>query len=294
MSVMFYVSNKKKLFFYEKPLTIKQILELDKDLQQFTYFDNYDENTSIEKVDILSLGNDLCGRGFEIAFDKKNQKYMIRITTPATTYDWKLMLVFIEKLAITMHSNIQHENGTVYKPNTIHDFNYMFDIEYGINHLNSIEMPEIIFDGLKRPVFLKKDTIQQIVNSQNMIKEFEKIMNKTQNLQSFSANCAYFKNNQDEIFGIYTITMHTAISLPYKPFVEIKNMDITQNSQVSYYNIALVVFEDENDYDTYQVYKTLKYEKFIEQLQEHQYSWIDDGYIELKPLSKLEFDKFVA
>lgn len=68
---MFYVSNKKKLFSYEKPLTIKQILELDKDLQQFTYFDNYDENTSIEKIDILSLGNDLCGRGFELAFDKK-------------------------------------------------------------------------------------------------------------------------------------------------------------------------------------------------------------------------------
>ena len=299
MSISFYVKNKKKFLGYEKVLNVESALTiLDKELNTYNT-GNIDINdlllSPVSNYQCLLIGEDkVSARGFELSYDNKNKDYAVRIFTPSSREDWLLALEYIKALAKKFDSEIINERGEVYTVDNIDKFNYESDILYGIevitSNLKSGEAHKYSIFGIDRVVSFNQEMLDKINNSDSPIDTFSNIVKEIQYLDAYSAHQQFYKNKADgKIIGAYTLTQNLRTILPYKPSVEFENSDIVKNDEISFWNIALVTINgDENDPNSYQVAGNLNYDDFIKKLPINKYKFIDASYIMVEPLSKEE------
>ncbi|WP_338969628.1 DUF4299 domain-containing protein [Fusobacterium nucleatum] len=299
MSISFYVKNKKKFLGYEAVLNVEEALTiLDKELNSYNT-GNIDVNdlllSPVSNYECLLIGEDkVSARGFEISYDNKNKDYAVRIFTPSSREDWLLALEYIKALAKKFGSEIVNERGEVYTVDNIDKFNYESDILYGIevitSNMKSGEAHNYTIFGIDRVVSLNQEMLDKINNSNSPIDTFSNIVKEIQYLDAYSAHQQFYKNKTDgKIIGAYTLTQNLRTILPYKPSVEFENSDIVKNDEISFWNIALVTINgDENDPNSYQVAGNLNYDDFIKKLPINKYKFIDASYIMVEPLSKEE------
>ena len=299
MSISFYVKNKKKFLGYEKVLNVESALTiLDKELNTYNT-GNIDINdlllSPVSNYQCLLIGEDkVSARGFELSYDNKNKDYAVRIFTPSSREDWLLALEYIKALAKKFNSEIVNERGEVYTVDNIDKFDYENDILYGIevitSNLKSGEAHKYSIFGIDRVVSFNQEMLDKINNSDSPIDTFSNIVKEIQYLDAYSAHQRFYKNNEDyRIIGAYTLTENLRTILPYKPSVEFENSDIVKNDEISFWNIALVTINgDENDQNSYQVAGNLNYDDFIKKLSVNKYKFIDASYIMVEPLSKEE------
>ena len=299
MSISFYVKNKKKFLGYEKVLNVESALTiLDKELNTYNT-GNIDINdlllSPVSNYECLLIGEDkVSARGFELSYDNKNKDYAVRIFTPSSREDWLLALEYIKALAKKFNSEIVNERGEVYTVDNIDKFNYERDILYGIevitSNMKSGEADNYAIFGIDRVVSFNQEMLDKINNSDSPIDTFSNIVKEIQYLDAYSAHQQFYKNKADgKIIGAYTLTQNLRTILPYKPSVEFENSDIVKNDEISFWNIALVTINgDENDPNSYQVIRNLNYDDFIKKLPINKYKSIDASYIMVEPLSKEE------
>ena len=299
MSISFYVKNKKKFLGYEAVLNVEEALTiLDKELNSYNT-GNIDVNdlllSPVSNYECLLIGEDkVSARGFEISYDNKNKDYAVRIFTPSSREDWLLALEYIKALAKKFGSEIVNERGEVYTVDNIDKFDYENDILYGIevitSNLKSGEAHNYSIFGIDRVVSFNQEMLDKINNSDSHIDTFSNIVKEIQYLDAYSAHQQFYKNKTDgKIIGAYTLTQNLRTILPYKPSVEFENSDIVKNDEISFWNIALVTINgDENDPNSYQVAGNLNYDDFIKKLPINKYKFIDASYIMVEPLSKEE------
>ena len=299
MSISFYVKNKKKFLGYEAVLNVEEALTiLDKELNSYNT-GNIDINdlllSPVSNYECLLIGEDkVSARGFELSYDNKNKIYAVRIFTPSSREDWLLALEYIKALAKKFNSEIVNERGEVYTVDNIDKFDYENDILYGIevitSNLKSGEAHKYSIFGIDRVVSFNQEMLDKINNSDSPIDTFSNIVKEIQYLDAYSAHQQFYKNKADgKIIGAYTLTQNLRTILPYKPSVEFENSDIVKNDEISFWNIALVTINgDENDPNSYQVAGNLNYDDFIKKLPENKYKFIDASYIMVEPLNKEE------
>ena len=299
MSISFYVKNKKKFLGYETVLNVESALTLlNKELNVYNN-KNIDINdlllSPVSNYECLLIGEDkVSARGFELSYDNKNKSYVVRIYTPSSREDWLLALEYIKALAKKFGSEILNERGEVYTVDNIDKFDYENDILYGIevitSNLKSGEAHNYSIFGIDRVVSFNQEMLDKINNSDSHIDTFSNIVKEIQYLDAYSAHQRFYKNNEDyRIIGAYTLTENLRTILPYKPSVEFENSDIVKNDEISFWNIALVTINgDENDPNSYQVAGNLNYDDFIKKLPENKYKFIDASYIMVEPLNKEE------
>ena len=299
MSISFYVKNKKKFLGYEKVLNVESALTiLDKELNTYNT-GNIDINdlllSPVSNYQCLLIGEaKVSARGFELSYDNKNKDYAVRIFTPSSREDWLLALEYIKALAKKFDSEIINERGEVYTVDNIDKFNYESDILYGIevitSNMKSGKTDKYTIFGIDRVVSFNQEMLDKINNSDSHIDTFSNIVKEIQYLDAYSAHQRFYKNNEDyRIIGAYTLTENLRTILPYKPSVEFENSDIVKNDEISFWNIALVTINgDENDPNSYQVAGNLNYDDFIKKLPENKYKFIDASYIMVEPLNKEE------
>ena len=299
MSISFYVKNKKKFLGYEAVLNVEEALTiLDKELNSYNT-GNININdlllSPVSNYECLLIGEDkVSARGFELSYDNKNKIYAVRIFTPSSREDWLLALEYIKALAKKFNSEIVNERGEVYTVDNIDKFDYENDILYGIevitSNLKSGEAHNYSIFGIDRVVSFNQEMLDKINNSDSHIDTFSNIVKEIQYLDAYSAHQRFYKNNEDyRIIGAYTLTENLRTILPYKPSVEFENSDIVKNNEISFWNIALVTINgDENDPNSYQVAGNLNYDDFIKKLPENKYKFIDASYIMVEPLNKEE------
>ena len=299
MSISFYVKNKKKFLGYETVLNVEEALTiLDKELNSYNT-GNININdlllSPVSNYECLLIGEDkVSARGFELSYDNKNKIYAVRIFTPSSREDWLLALEYIKALAKKFNSEIVNERGEVYTVDNIDKFDYENDIIYGIaTILSGLEDKEVkVYNiyGINRVVSFNQEMSNKIENSVSPIDTFSNIVKEIQYLDAYSAHQRFYKNNEDyRIIGAYTLTENLRTILPYKPSVEFENSDIVKNDEISFWNIALVTINgDENDPNSYQVAGNLNYDDFIKKLPENKYKFIDASYIMVEPLNKEE------
>ena len=299
MSISFYVKNKKKFLGYEAVLNVEEALTiLDKELNSYNT-GNIDINdlllSPVSNYECLLIGEDkVSARGFELSYDNKNKDYAIRVFTPSSREDWLLALEYIKALAKKFDSEIVNERGETYTVDNIDKFDYENDILYGIevitSNMKSGEAHNYTIFGIDRVVSFNQEMIDKINNSDSPIDTFSNIVKEIQYLDAYSAHQRFYKNNEDyRIIGAYTLTENLRTILPYKPSVEFENSDIVKNDEISFWNIALVTINgDENDPNSYQVAGNLNYDDFIKKLPENKYKFIDASYIMVEPLNKEE------
>ena len=299
MSISFYVKNKKKFLGYEPVLKVEAALSLlDKELNTYNT-DGMDINdlllSPLSNYQCLLVGAEYeSARGFELSYDNKNKVYGVRIFTPSSRKDWLLALEYIKALAKKFGTEIVNERGETYTVDNIDKFDYESDILYGLKliteNLKSGEADNYTIFGVTRLVSLNQEMMDEINNSDNPIDTFSEIVRDIQNLDAYSANQQFYKNNEDgRIIGAYTLTENLRTILPYKPTVEFHNSDIVKNDDIAFWNISFVVINgDENDPNSYQVGGQLDYNDFIKKLPKDKYEFIDASYIMVEPLSKEE------
>ena len=299
MSISFYVKNKKKFLGYEAVLNVEEALTiLDKELNTYNT-GNIDVNdlllSPISNYECLLIGEDkVSARGFELSYDNKNKDYAVRVFTPSSREDWLLALEYIKALAKKFGSEIINERGEVYTVDNIDKFDYINDILYGIevitSNMKSGKTDNYTIFGIDRVVSFNQEMLDKINNSDSPIDTFSNIVKEIQYLDAYSAHQQFYKNKTDgKIIGAYTLTQNLRTILPYKPSVEFENSDIVKNDEISFWNIALVTINgDENDPNSYQVAGNLNYDDFIKKLPINKYKFIDASYIMVEPLSKEE------
>ena len=304
MSISFYVMNKKKFLGYEPVLKVEEALSLlDKELNTYGT-DGIDINdlllSPLSKYPCLLVGTeDESARGFELAYDNKNKVYAVRVFTPSSREDWLLALEYIKALAKKMGTEIVNERGERFTVDNIEKFDYESDILYGIKviteNIKSGESDTYLIFGTTRPVSFNEEMIDEINNSNNPIDTFSRIVRNIQNLDAYSANQRFYKNDEDErIMGAYSLTENVRTILPYKPSVEFHNLDIVKNDDIAFWNIGFVTINgNENDPNSYQVIGQLDYNDFIKKLPKDKYRFIDASYILVEPLSKEEILGFL-
>jgi len=304
MSISFYVKNKKKFLGYKAVLNVETALSLlDKELYSYNT-GNIDINdlllSPVSNYQCLLIGDGKkSARGFELSYDTKYYNYVARIFTPSSREDWLLALEYIKALAKEFDSEILNERGEVYTAGNIDKFDYESDILYGIKviteNIKSGESDTYVIFGTTRPVSFNEEMVDEINNSDNPIDTFSRIVRNIQNLDAYSANQRFYKNDEDErIMGAYTLTENVRTILPYKPSVEFHNLDIVKNDDIAFWNIGFVTIDgDENDPNSYQVIGQLDYNDFIKKLPKDKYRFIDASYILVEPLSKEEILGFL-
>ena len=299
MSISFYVKNRKKFLGYEPVLNVEDALSLlDKELYSYNT-ENIDVNdlllSPVSNYQCLLIGDGKeSARGFELYYNNKNKDYSIRIFTPSSREDWLLALEYIKALSKKFDSKIISETGEEYTAENIDEFDYEYDVLYGIKTISSgLQDEEVnVYNvyGINRVVSFNQKMIDKIENSDSPIDTFSDMVKEIQYLDAFSANQQFFRNKEDgKIMGAYTLTQNLRTILPYKPSVEFENIEIIENKDVSFWNIGLVTIDgDENNESSYQVVGNLNYDDFIKKLPVNKYRFIDASYIMVEPLSKKE------
>lgn len=296
MSISFFIKNLNN----KESITPEKVLEIGGTISQYN-LDEADENIEeflnekLENFECILLGEyGKSARGFELSYNKENKYYGIRVFTPCSIGDWEVVFEFIEKLGEFLENNkIVNEHGEVYTLKTIRNYPYIEDIEYGIQSLEKNlkeEGSEISkLYGIYRPISFNNELLESIKNSENPIETFSKLITETQYIDAYSANQNFYKNNDGEIFGVYTLTESVRTILPFKPSVEYENFNIVKNEDVKFWRLVLVVINgNPDDENSYEMLGDVDYTKFIENLPKDKYFFIDGEYIIIEPLEKEE------
>lgn len=299
MSISFFIKNLRT----DENISVEKILEIGRTLSQYN-LDESDEH--IEEFLSEELGNFDCilvgeeeksARGFEISYDKNTKFYQIRLYTPCSIGDWETAFDFIEKLGCFLeNNNIIDEDGTEYTLQNIRTYPYIENIEFGIktltDHFDETQMEIYKVFGIYRPVAFNKKMIEDMNNSENPAKLFSDIITNIQYIDAYTANQNFYKNDNEEIFGVYTLTESVRTILPFKPSVEYENSDIVKNEDIKFWRLVLVIINgNPDDENSYEMLGEIDYTKFIENLSKDKYSFIDGEYIVIEPLTKEEIDK---
>ena len=299
MSISFFLKNLRT----DENVSVEKILEIGGTLSQYN-LDESDEH--IEEFLSEELGNFDCilvgeeeksARGFEISYDKNTKFYQIRLYTPCSIGDWETAFDFIEKLGCFLeNNNIIDEDGAKYTLESIRTYPYIENIEFGIktltDHFDETQMKIYKVFGIYRPVAFNKKMIEDMNNSENSTKLFSDIITSIQYIDAYTANQNFYKNDNEEIFGVYTLTESVRTILPFKPSVEYENSDIVKNEDIKFWRLVLVIINgNPDDENSYEMLGEIDYTKFIENLPKDRYSFIDGEYIVIEPLTKEEIDK---
>lgn len=299
MSISFFIKNLRT----DENISVEKILEIGRTLSQYN-LDESDEH--IEEFLSEELGNFDCilvgeeeksARGFEISYDKNTKFYQIRLYTPCSIGDWETAFDFIENLSCFLeNNNIIDEDGTEYTLQNIRTYPYIENIEFGIktltDHFDETQMEIYKVFGIYRPVAFNKKMIEDMNNSENPAKLFSDIITNIQYIDAYTANQNFYKNDNEEIFGVYTLTESVRTILPFKPSVEYENSDIVKNEDIKFWRLVLVIINgNPDDENSYEMLGEIDYTKFIENLSKDKYSFIDGEYIVIEPLTKEEINK---
>ena len=283
MSKSFYIKNKKKFLFYEKVMTIKELLDIDDTKQLKTFFEySFDDaNFDYKKFYDSRLDNYECFlfgvenksfRGMYFSYDKKKKSYVITLYTPSSEEDWILALNYMKCLSKKLNSNIISEDKEIFTAENINTFNYKFDISVGIKSIfrhtkNSEDSINTIF-GVNYPINFDHKLITKFINSDNKIKEFSEFCRNIQYLDT-----AIFRQ-----------------ILPYKPNIEFPYLKKIGEKDIAYWDISFCI---EKSPKKYEEIGRIYYEDFIQKLPKNKYEFIDATYILIEPLNKKEIYKIL-
>lgn len=313
MSVTFYMENKKKLL-SNKIMSVKELLEIIPDLTQFTFDESLEDfdverfyKSKISEYECLLMGVEgRSARGFECSHGEYDGKknYEVRVYTPSSIEDWKVAMDFISALAKKLNVKIVSEHGEEFTYESIREYPYLQDIEYGIE---SIMFNESVNDdsnstifGIYRPVSFSKKMRDELYQSKHKAEDFSELITDIQYLDAYSANQQFYRmddEQSDAVIGVYVITETVPTIVPYKPFVEFENMhlfDEETRDNIDWKMHFVCLYEDENGDMQGDSLEPIPYEQFIKRLPEDKYRFIDGDYILVEALSREEMEEIVA
>lgn len=308
MSVSFYMEHKKKLF-SNRVLTVRELLQILPDLIQFGIDESAEEfdakefyETPLSKFECLLLGVDgRSARGFECSYGAHEGRpnYAVRVYTPCSIADWEIALDFISALSKQLGVAIVSEYGDTFTSESIQEFDYLHDIEFGIDSI--VTNPEISDDsnsmifGIWRPVSFNKRMREELKNAPDKARLFSEMITQIQYLDAFSANQRFYRMDDDSVMGVYVITQGVPTIVPYKPFVEFDHIELfdERTRKNILWKMHFVLMNEDEDLEHVRTVGPVDYERFIQRLPKEKYRFIDGEYILVEAMDEDEILQIV-
>lgn len=283
--------------------TIRQILEIGQTISQYDISEDSEEyedylDTRLDDIEFILLGQEgASARGFEFSFDAESNCYCIRAFSPCSTGDFNVIFNFIRDLGNYLeNTKVTTDNDDEYNINNI-EYPYYEHIMLGIEQVVEIfkrpDQHTIEVYGIHRPVSFDEKMFTEVLNSDNPVEKFSKIITDIQYLDAFSANQILYKTQDGTIIGVYTLTETVTTVLPYKPTLDYKYSNIVKAEDVHWEINLVVVDKDANDGYSYDVLRSMKYPEFIKKLPKDKYHFIDASYIVVDGLSREEIENLL-
>ena len=308
MSVVFSIKNKKKLLGYASVLSVEEALQLAPNLAQFS-FDEGDKGFDVQAFYSSKIPREGCivigvkgmsGRGFELNYNESEKSYEVRVLTPSARADWQIALEFMSNLAARLGSSIVADTDEQsYDAQGILKFDYERDIMFGLqatkNDFEKNKTDTYINYGITRPFVMNSAMIDEILADADPVGKYSQMLVSTQHLDAYAAHQQFFENEAGEILGLYVLSQGLDTLLPFEPYIEYENLEILGDRKVAKWQLSLVAVDgDDQNEELYKPFADVPYKKFMANLPQDKYRFIDATYIEIKGLSKQEMEQIAA
>lgn len=309
--------------------TVRQILEIGQTISQYDVSkDSEDYNkfldTKLDEIEFVLLGQEgVSARGFEISFEKEIESFWIRVCIPCSINDFNVAFNFIRNLGNYLENTkvtTDDEEAVEYDINTIEKYPYKEDIMNGIKQMKNIfkqnDIDTLEIYSIHRTVSFDEKMFTEVLNSDNPVEKFSKIITDIQYLDAFSANQnlyksndssesgsfgaiknwvkGLFKSNESSIFGVYVLTETVPTILPYKPVVEYQYYNVVKNEDVKRWEIRFIGINGNPEDSSYEMLGVMEYSEFIKKLPKEKYKFIDANNILVEALNRKEMENLLS
>ncbi|EJP75914.1 DUF4299 family protein [Campylobacter sp. FOBRC14] len=308
MSVVFSIKNKKKLLGYASVLSVEEALGLAPNLAQFSFDEDekgfnaqafYSSKIPYEGCIVIGVKG-VSGRGFELNYNEGEKSYEVRVLTPSARTDWQIALEFMSNLAARLGSPIVADTDEQsYDSQAILKFDYerdiMFELQATKNDFEKNKTDTYINYGITRPFVMNLAMIDEILADADPVGKYSQMLVSTQHLDAYAAHQQFFENEAGEILGLYVLSQGLDTLLPFEPYIEYENLEILGDRKVAKWQLSLVAVDgDDQNEESYKPFADVPYKKFMANLPQDKYRFIDATYIEIKGLSKQEMEQIAA
>lgn len=332
MDVTFYIEDnkykgditRKQILEVVKPVTQCEFRE------DYEYLHVYLDKKMNEKQWCFLGVKGVSARGFYFFYDEEKNSYCIKLLLPCSYDDFQVVFDFIKKLCGFLENNkIITGDGKEYCAEK-NDFKGVFNfvnsiasvfgknneqekevntatyIEYYPFHnqitLSLNEMLETLkqqadnkpieLSGINRVVAFNEKIIQDIINSNDMVKSFSDFFTNIQNLDAFSANQKLYSG---KYIAIYNLRENEDTVLPFKPKLSKDAIFRGTIEDISHFKVNIILIDgDINDEKSHRKIGGIKYPEFIEKLPKEKYKFIDANQILIEALSRQEMKNLLA
>lgn len=305
MSHIFYIKNTQA----PKIMSPEELLNLaGENFAQFTIDEDDEEFDEIiqmplDRFNFMILGQEnISGRGFECAYSKENNTYLVRAFTPSTEADWLSAFLFIKKLATFLNTNVTDEEGEVYKADNI-TYNYRDNIAFGVKCFEKNPEKHFIF-GVHRPICLSEEIISKLLSAQDKAKTFSDFVEaQLQHEDVHIAKQSFFRrndnktkdSNDDRVVCMYTLTQTVPTVLPYEfpPFIDPTKSDLSEED-IKLWRICFLSYDENRpEDDRFDIIGEMDYKTFVEQLPLEKIQKLDGHYMRFQFNSREELIPFL-
>ncbi|MFA9414544.1 MULTISPECIES: DUF4299 family protein [unclassified Streptococcus] len=294
---IFTIKNAKKLFTPLPVLTVQECLELLPNLSQYSY-DDYQEgfNRSAFLADTLVNAGGLwlgipgkSDSGHRLHYDQKEQAYKVYVDYFALPADLELALAYIKRLSQHLKKPIITDDGQKFSSENIKDFPYTPILEGNLIGLCQADrQEEQVLYYLKRSLVIGRKMAERLIYmGKPILSTYEEVILAAQYPEAhIHEQTFHLTNDQQTIYGNYSIGEELAVVLPRRPFVERHNETYLVGHPLSHWTLSIVYkSEDRSDWD-YRLVGTFPYQDVMDRLLEYPYEELDDNFIITSSLSR--------
>ena len=289
MTIVFSIKNKKSLFGYQKVLAANEVLKLVEGLISY----NYDPSSLHRSLnDFESLNCILFGKSglpLQLRYVDAENAYQILVPPFAIEEDWQLALRWMSRLAELLGTEITSSEGGSYSPDSIFHFDYEVIILETLGNLTKEkDLEEFEVQGFAHPVYLDRDTVQEVLNHVHPVEAYSAFIKKIQYSAAYFSQVRFYQQEETRDFlASYSLTEETDTVLPRRPHVPAEYVEIVGLAGVSDWRVLLVAIDGDPDkQENYHPLASVPLKALIEALEPNEYQFLDANQIEIKKLSK--------
>lgn len=289
MTIVFSIKNKKSLFGYQKVLAANEVLKLVEGLISY----NYDPSSLHRSLnDFESLNCILFGKSglpLQLRYVDAENAYQILVPPFAIEEDWQLALRWMSRLAELLGTEITSSEGGNYSPDSIFHFDYEVIILETLGNLTKEkDLEEFEVQGFAHPVYLDRDTVQEILNHVHPLEAYSAFVKKIQYSTAYFSQVRFYQQEETGAFlASYSLTEDTDTVLPRVPHVPAEYVEIVGLAGIIDWRVLLVAIDGDPDKpENYHPIGSLALKDLLEALEPDEFQLLDASQIEIKKLSK--------
>ena len=204
------------------------------------WFNGAKYNSKVNEIETINLGiENKSLRGINLFYH--DDKYNIKVNSPANSSDWKLAIKLLSKMSNYLHNDIFNiEENRFYNNVNIFDFNYENEILEGIAVIKTLSTGDFAasISGFNLDIFIDHQFLVKLDN------DTEKIIQYATALQwdAYAANPGYILKQNKLWAGYFILSSNILTHLPKLPILP-EEYEMSNDEDV----VWVIIFRDSDE-----------------------------------------------